>query len=256
MARADLFNFSEDAIKEWAQAVSEILGKTILFRTQPDGSGSADAGPLFRLNPTQVVAYDLFSATRHVESDANEGDAASVILLRGVSVDPSGESELLSTVSGGNGTAHIDTDMRYLIDRVVSGESGLSIGYHTTGGTNTGNTLPGIMQVPLSLNSFGETPDIIIEQHTHEDNDNGGTLGRLAFFTGTVSFSGTFSIGTTLFELQPNPFFPMIHVSDPIFVNMVGHTEDADNSDAPRFALIVTTGSITYDVDYRYVEAN
>lgn len=256
MSLADLRNTSPDSIESWARAISDVLGKTILFNTHPDGAGSAATGPLIRVNPTQVVAYELFSTTRHVDSDANEGDAASVTLFRAISVDPSSEPELFTTILGANTTAQLDTNMRYLIDSVTAEQAGLNITYHTSGGTNTGNTIPGILSVPLSLDSFGDVAPTIIEAHTHVDNSQGGTLGNGSLSTGVTSLAGSLSTGVRVnLTLQPRSFFPHIHVTQTATTSnsfMTPHNTDVSDADQPRMGLLGPSTE-TYDVDQRYI---
>lgn len=254
MGYGDLFNYSD--LATWTEAVSDALKQTLLFRSNPDGAGLADDSPVFRIKPTQVVAYELFSVTRHTASDGNEGLGASVGLIRGASSDLDGETELLTTVSGGNGTAHLDTDLRYLVDSAPAGESGVGIQYHTTGGVNTDNVLPGIFNIVISIDEFGDQPEVTIEAHTHEDTNQGGQLGKLGLFTNTISFSG--AIGgniLVLFTLTSESYFPMMHTGHN-FILMSSHTSDGESPSNPRFALYNLASSVnsSYDVDARYVD--
>ena len=257
MARADLFDTSPDRIQPWMEAVSEILDGTILFVTHPTDGGDADAGPIIRLSPTQVIAYQLFNTARHTDADAQEGDAASNILIRAVAIDFDGEPETLTTISGSPGTPQFDTNMQYLTDNFPAGEAGLSVGYGGAGTTTTNNALPGILEVPIVLQSFGATPVGIVELHTHVDNTQGDTIGRNALSTQTISFAG--SIGSAshiLFRLDSWSFFPMIHTAPASlkWIYVTGDTVDADSADSPRFGLATLTGHTgTFDVDCRSV---
>ena len=85
-----------------------------------------------------------------------------------------------------------------------------------------------------------------------------GAVQRAELGTLTATEAGSISSGTVKeITLNSYSFFPMIHVSSNISGSyMAGNDTDGASADAPRFALgNVTGGSITYDVDHRYVQA-
>lgn len=248
----------------WMESMFEILGQKILFVTHPDDAGSADTGPLFRLKPTQVVAYELFSVARHTAADANEGDGSSVTIHRMISVDVNGDPELSGLISGSLGVGQADTNMPFLQDEVTVGAPQIDIGYNSDVGTTTDNTIPGIWAIPLSLDSFGDNPEVEIEAHTHEDNTEGGTLGSVAFIYTDTSFAGSIGAGTWVtFLFNAYSFFPMVHTTGARQSaglqggpRLAGHDVDGASADSPRCAL--STDALqdgTYDIDIRNIQA-
>lgn len=263
MAFSDLLNVEET--RPWMQAVSDNLAHTLLFITHPTDAGSAKTGPVFALNPTQVVAYELFTAARHTKNDANFGAGGSNDLFRAASVDPFGKVELFTTLSGSPGTAQSDSGMDYLVDSPGAAQTGLDVTDRSGATITTDNAYPSIWYIYLNLPSYADSPTTaVIDLHTHESPTEGDTLGRNALFTGTINFSGSIAADQlVLFELQPHSFFPMFHQT-PGGVNytgsykgptITGHNTSSD-ADHPRFGLTNEgTGGI-YEVNARYLAAD
>jgi len=258
MARADLFNFGFDALPDWMLAVSDEMERTLLFVTHPTSGGSATDGPLFQLRPSQVVAIDLFTTSRHTKADASVGLGASSDHIQGVSIDPAGEPSLFTTTSGAAGTSHTDTNMRYLIPDVVTGSPNIGVEDNGSGSISADNVYPGIMVMPISEEDFLTVPTETVAIHDHTDSDGGGTLGNNAFLTDTESFAGASTgVEWVVFAMQPRAFFPMFHSDAGIgsfYLN--GHNVDAASADSPRFGFwnLNDAAEVNYDVDYRFVD--
>ena len=84
---------------------------------------------------------------------------------------------------------------------------------------------------------------------------------RAKIKTTTVSLAGSMSTGTyTEITLSPYSFFPMIHTTagdGNLRGDVRGHITDGASADNSRFALYNGNGNaVTYDVDYRYIQAS
>lgn len=85
----------------------------------------------------------------------------------------------------------------------------------------------------------------------------GGAVSSGKLDTVTASLAGSIPANDTVhLTLNPQCFWPMIHVSNWEALRMTGHQTDGADPDTPRFALDNETGSPhTYDVDYRQIIA-
>lgn len=87
-----------------------------------------------------------------------------------------------------------------------------------------------------------------------------GAVYRAKLSTTTVSLAG--SIGTVVgvdISMNAYAFFPMIHstTAGSAYAIMTGHSTDAGSADNPRFRFYNpdATNDVSYDVDYRYIQA-
>lgn len=143
-------------IPAWMEVVSQSLRQTLLFHTFPDSDGNAYTKPHWKLKQQHVVAYDFFTASRHVAADANEGDAASNNVIGAAYHGKAGGTSLFTTVSGTVGSLQADTNMLALVDYASEVEHGVGVGYDGSGGTTTtDNIMPGIWHLPLEIDGSG-----------------------------------------------------------------------------------------------------
>ena len=134
-------------------------------------------------------------------------------------------------------------------------------------------SIPGpasITQTELAKPSVG-TPELIDSSVTTAKIANSNvtqgkmassSVGRGQLKTTTVSLSGTIYGGTGLgITMSAYAFFPMIHTQNSFghhghtFAYVIGHSTDGASADSPRFRLYPKGNSLSYDVDYRYIQS-
>ena len=123
---------------------------------------------------------------------------------------------------------------------------------------STGYTVPGTSGVMVSEDDTQTlTNKTLTSPSITGPTITGTSVGREAMKTSTVSAAGSL-VGamSAFFTLNAYAFFPMIH-SESTNVRVCGHTTDGASADNPRFGIVNTTGNTyTYDMDYRYLQAN
>lgn len=82
-----------------------------------------------------------------------------------------------------------------------------------------------------------------------------GQVNRDKLRTQATELAGTITTKTFVdLILTRDCFFPMIHVSDPEFVHVAGHSVDGSTSNNPRISLYNDAVSAeTFDVDFRFM---